>query len=290
LHQLRPSAATHLGDAKVPQRHWSAIGLTLSADDFTDAEALAAVHRITSGNLRRLFAQITRILEINGLRTISREVVETARESLSKSHASRSSANDRLLKTSCPGPRRGEQQVTTGCVAEGNVSLGLRGPVTQPDPGFFFQQGNGEEFPVDRSVAAQGALVNSFHERRQLERHVMFAAERGYRGEFLAAAVQPETGQVVTSEQRAEVVADEGAGRGAVHQRMAQDIEVEPGAPGQEQGLGCSDGLTEPQQVDQQLGQVPGAVTADVRDALRISEHLQQRAVTFNQRAVASHE
>jgi hypothetical protein len=48
-------------------------------------EALAAVHRITSGNFRlvhRLFAQITRVLEINGLRTISREVVETARESL----------------------------------------------------------------------------------------------------------------------------------------------------------------------------------------------------------------
>jgi hypothetical protein len=39
--------------------------------------------------------------------------------------------------------------------------------------------------------------------------------------------------------------------------------------PGQEQGLGGSDGLTEPQQVDQQLGQVPGAMAADVRDALR---------------------
>jgi Holliday junction resolvasome RuvABC ATP-dependent DNA helicase subunit len=48
-------------------------------------EALAAVARITQGNFRlvhRLFAQITRVLEINGLRTISREVVETARESL----------------------------------------------------------------------------------------------------------------------------------------------------------------------------------------------------------------
>jgi hypothetical protein len=32
--------------------------------------------------VQRLFAQITRVLEINGLRVISREVVETARESL----------------------------------------------------------------------------------------------------------------------------------------------------------------------------------------------------------------
>ena len=83
VHEYRSLSAEEL--TFVLQRHWSAIGLTLSADYFTDAEALAAVHRITSGNFRlvhRLFAQITRVLEINGLRTISREVVETARESL----------------------------------------------------------------------------------------------------------------------------------------------------------------------------------------------------------------
>ena len=39
-----------------------------SADDFTDAEAIAAVARITGDNFRlvhRLFVQITRILDIN---------------------------------------------------------------------------------------------------------------------------------------------------------------------------------------------------------------------------------
>jgi len=81
VHEYRPLSAGELAFVL----HWAALGLTLSADDFTDTEAIAAVHRITSGNFRlvqRLFAQITRVLEINGLSVISREVVETARESL----------------------------------------------------------------------------------------------------------------------------------------------------------------------------------------------------------------
>jgi DNA transposition AAA+ family ATPase len=56
-----------------------------SPDDYTDAEALAAIARITDGNFRlvqRLFSQIERVLEINRLQTITAEVVETARDSL----------------------------------------------------------------------------------------------------------------------------------------------------------------------------------------------------------------
>ncbi|MFF3437587.1 AAA family ATPase [Streptosporangium sp. NPDC002721] len=83
VHEYRPLSPDEL--TFVLRHHHNRIGLPLSASDFTDTEALAAIHRITLGNFRlvhRLFAQITRILEINGLRTITKEVVETARESL----------------------------------------------------------------------------------------------------------------------------------------------------------------------------------------------------------------
>ena len=67
------------------EHKWSQLGLTLQRDDFTDVEAVAAIIRITVGNLRlvhRLFTQIERILQINKLRTVSCEVVEAARECL----------------------------------------------------------------------------------------------------------------------------------------------------------------------------------------------------------------
>jgi DNA transposition AAA+ family ATPase len=83
VHQYRP-----LGDEElrfVLTHKWAELGLSFSSDDYTDAEALAAIARITGGNFRlvqRLFSQIERILRINALQTITQEVVEAAREHL----------------------------------------------------------------------------------------------------------------------------------------------------------------------------------------------------------------
>lgn len=82
-HLYRPLTDEEL--AFVLTRHWQRLGLTLDLTDFTDAQAVAAVGRITRGNFRlvhRLFAQIERVLGINDLSVITSDVVETARSAL----------------------------------------------------------------------------------------------------------------------------------------------------------------------------------------------------------------
>ncbi|MGS0652241.1 AAA family ATPase, partial [Staphylococcus arlettae] len=64
---------------------WQDLGVDLKLEYFTDYEAITTIIKITKGNFRlihRLFAQIDRIMDINGLDKISTEVVETARDSL----------------------------------------------------------------------------------------------------------------------------------------------------------------------------------------------------------------
>ena len=59
--------------------------MNIRVDNFTDQEALAAIVRITGGNFRvihRRLLQVERILEINHLQTVTKEVVEKARERL----------------------------------------------------------------------------------------------------------------------------------------------------------------------------------------------------------------
>ena len=77
-----------LGESEIQfllQNHWQKLGLELNWEDFSDAEAVAAIIRITGGNFRllnRLLAQIRRVLQINQMQTVTREVVEAARECL----------------------------------------------------------------------------------------------------------------------------------------------------------------------------------------------------------------
>jgi len=83
VHQFRPLGVEEM--RFILAHKWQELGLTVTADDFTDGEAIAAMIRITGGNFRlvqRLCSQIGRILAINGLQTITAEVVEAARESL----------------------------------------------------------------------------------------------------------------------------------------------------------------------------------------------------------------
>ena len=68
------------------QPKWNPPDLRLPENSLSDAEAVAAIIGITGGNFRllhRLLAQASRLMEINGIASITRQVVETARESLS---------------------------------------------------------------------------------------------------------------------------------------------------------------------------------------------------------------
>lgn len=83
VHEFRPLNAEE--SRLFLEQQWKHWGLTLHPESATEAEAIAAIIRITNGNFRllhRLLAQIERIADINALRTVSKEVVEIARQQL----------------------------------------------------------------------------------------------------------------------------------------------------------------------------------------------------------------
>jgi DNA transposition AAA+ family ATPase len=78
-------ALSHEESRFVLEQHWQGWGGTLHSDEFADQEAIAAVITVTAGNFRlidRLMSQVRRIKELNQLRTVTREVVEAARDCL----------------------------------------------------------------------------------------------------------------------------------------------------------------------------------------------------------------
>lgn len=82
-HEFRALATDEV--TSVVTNHWRELGLQVPSGEFNDPEAIAAVVRTTGGNFRliqRLFAQITRILDVNQMDVVTKDVVEAARGSL----------------------------------------------------------------------------------------------------------------------------------------------------------------------------------------------------------------
>ncbi|MFD7609258.1 AAA family ATPase [Streptomyces mirabilis] len=82
VHHYKPLSVDE--QAFVLAHHWPHLRLD-NTDDYATTEAVAAVTRIPNGNFHlttRLVDQIERILEINQITTVTKEVVEAARENL----------------------------------------------------------------------------------------------------------------------------------------------------------------------------------------------------------------
>ena len=83
VHAFRPLSAEGVRD--LFRHKWLPSGIVLPDEGLHDEAVMATIIRITGGNFRllhRLLTQVARLVEINALSRVTREVVEAARESL----------------------------------------------------------------------------------------------------------------------------------------------------------------------------------------------------------------
>ena len=83
VHEFRPLREAEM--QLVARRHAATFGIAFDPASLDAVEALAAVVRITRGNLRlaeRLLAQMRRIMDLNGAQTVSTDIVDAARDRL----------------------------------------------------------------------------------------------------------------------------------------------------------------------------------------------------------------
>lgn len=83
IHQFK-----NLGRAEVEfivNKHPTNLGIRIDENDFTDQEAISAIVRMTNGNFRlinRLLKQSLRIMKVNCMTTLTKEIIEAARTCL----------------------------------------------------------------------------------------------------------------------------------------------------------------------------------------------------------------
>ena len=83
VHQFNPLQTDEVKSLLAKQ--WNYWGLSLQAEDFTDTEAVATMIHLTGGNFRllnRLCTEIERVLRVNKMHLVTKEVVETASQDL----------------------------------------------------------------------------------------------------------------------------------------------------------------------------------------------------------------
>jgi len=83
VHEFKPMSTEEV--RFILEHKWAELGAKFSIRDFTDSEALAATVRITHGNFRllqRLLSQVERVMRINELSIVTKEVIDAAREVL----------------------------------------------------------------------------------------------------------------------------------------------------------------------------------------------------------------